>query len=117
MKTYDAGAGTHGTNSAMKSLLQIAARWINRERELISLRNAVGMMSEARRADAYEYDQMCRALRKSQEDSRRLHWLTDDHSSQETREKVQNILSHMSVRSYSGTCIDIDAAMNNVTTN
>lgn len=64
MRTYDTGAGTHGTNPTLRSIKGTLLRWLNRERELISLRNAVGMMSEARKADAAEYDDMVEALRK-----------------------------------------------------
>jgi hypothetical protein len=62
IKTYDAGARTHGSSPTWKSLRDLLRRWIDRERELISLRNAVGMLSEARRADAAEYAQMQEAL-------------------------------------------------------
>jgi len=58
MKTYDSGAATHGTRPYFKSLKGVVVRFFDRERELISLRNAVGMMSEARRRDAKEYDEM-----------------------------------------------------------
>lgn len=72
MKTYDSGASTHGSRPAWRSLKQIARRWVDRERELISLRNAVGMMSEARRADAAEYHEMAAALRQAHD---RIHVL------------------------------------------
>ena len=111
MKTYDTGARTFGMYSGWKSLRQIVSRWLDRERELLSLRNAVGMMSEARRNDAAEYDQMYQALRAARADSRRLHWLTEDHSDPEVRAQCRRILESMAVRSYSGTCLDIDAAM------
>ena len=73
MKTYqEDGAGKHGTRAFWKSLTGIFKRWIDRERELASLRNAVGMMSEARRADAREWHDMAEALRESRAISRRL---------------------------------------------
>ena len=62
MKTYDTGAATHGTRPFFQSLKGIVKRFFDRERELISLRNAVGMMSEARRGDAREYHEMREAL-------------------------------------------------------
>lgn len=59
MQTYDRGAGTPGmTNYPWRVAWKVFRRWIDRERELIALRNAVGMMAEARRADAAEYDEM-----------------------------------------------------------
>lgn len=111
MKTYDTGARTFGSNPTWKSLWRRITRWIDRERELISLRNVVGMMSEARRADAAEYEDMRQALRAALADSRRLRWLTEDHADPEVRAQCRHILESMAVRSYSGTCLDIDAAM------
>lgn len=67
MKTYDEGGSSHGTMSTWRSLKGVLRRWVDRERELISLRNAVGMMSEARRADAAEYHEMVAALRSTRE--------------------------------------------------
>jgi hypothetical protein len=65
MKTYDASAGTHGSRPFLKTVKDAIQRLFDRERELVSLRNVVGMMSEARRADAYEYHQMADALREA----------------------------------------------------
>lgn len=67
MKTYDAGARTYGTAGGWRSIKRIVRRMLDRERELLSLRNAVGMMSEARRADAEEYAAMADALRRARE--------------------------------------------------
>jgi hypothetical protein len=64
MNTYDDGAGTHGSARFWTSLRRLLRRWFDRERELVALRNAVGMMSEARRADAREYHDMVDALRR-----------------------------------------------------
>jgi hypothetical protein len=72
MKTYDDGASTHGMSPTWLSLKQLVRRWIDRERELISLRNAVGMMSESRRGDMEEYDSMADALRRARD---RIHLL------------------------------------------
>jgi len=111
MNTYDMGAGTHGGRSAMRSLWVTIKRCIDRERELISLRNAVGMMSEARRSDAYEYEQMAQAMRNYRADSIRLRWLTKDHADPAARAHCRRILDSMATRSYSGVCIDVDGAM------
>jgi hypothetical protein len=63
MNTYDTGASTHGKAPLWRSLRALIRRWLDRERELVALRNAVGMMAEARRADAREYHDMVDALR------------------------------------------------------
>lgn len=65
MKNYEAGAGTHGGRPFLKSLKDVTKRFFDRERELMSLRSAVGMMSEARKSDAFEYHQMAEALREA----------------------------------------------------
>lgn len=75
MRTYDTKAGTHGTAPFWKSLKALLLRWLDREREIVSLRNAVGMMSEARRADAAEYHQMVDLNRGMREDARRYQLL------------------------------------------
>lgn len=72
MKTYDKGAGSLGAAPTRRSLRQLFKRWIDRERELISLRNAVGMMGEARRADAAEYHAMALTLQSTRERLTRL---------------------------------------------
>jgi hypothetical protein len=72
VRTYDTGARSHGSRPTWKSLKGILRRWIDRERELISLRNAVGMMSEARGLDMEEYDAMSHALRQARD---RIHIL------------------------------------------
>ncbi|MDA8521993.1 hypothetical protein [Acidovorax sp. NCPPB 4044] len=111
MKTYDTGPRTHGSNAAWKSLKGIVARWLDRERELLSLRNAVGMMSEARRADAAEYHAMVAGHEQVRADAQRLRWLTADHASPEVRERVAQILRSIPTRTTSGVRMDIDAAM------
>lgn len=65
MKVYDDGIRPHGSLPTWWSIKQGVVHWFDRERELLSLRNAVGMMSEARRADTAEYHQMADALRKA----------------------------------------------------
>lgn len=62
MKTYDNGAGTHGKVFRWRDLRARICRWFDREREIVTLRNAVGMMAEARRSDAAEYHEMREAL-------------------------------------------------------
>jgi hypothetical protein len=111
MKTYDAQSRTFGVAPFWKSLRGVLQRWIDRERELVSLRNAVGMMSEARRADAAEYHQMVEALRSARNDGRRLQWLAADHSDPETRERVRSICQSIPVRGIGGVRLDIDANM------
>lgn len=110
MRTYDLGPSTHSIRPFFKSLGGILRRWLDRERELVSLRNAVGMMSEARRADAREYAEMQAGNREAWEDAQRFRWLTQDHADPETRERVAQILGSMSTRSLGGARIDIDAA-------
>lgn len=58
MKTYDDGSGTHGKMFRWTDFRARIRRWFDREREIVTLRNAVGMMSEARRSDAAEYHEM-----------------------------------------------------------
>lgn len=111
MKTYDTGAGTHGSRPFWKSLLSIFVRWIDRERELVSLRNAVGMMAEARRADAAEHNEIVELNREMRDDARRLRWLAADHMDEATRERIRSICQSMPTRSISGVRIDIDANM------
>jgi len=91
MKTYDTGAGTFGKTKFWASLKAVASRWLDRERELISLRNTVGMMSEARRSDAAEYHEMVDLIREMRADAVRLRWLADDHADPAVRELVRSI--------------------------
>lgn len=112
MRTYDSGAGTHGSHPFLKSLRGIISRWLDRERELVSLRNAVGMMSEARRADATEYHAMVASIRELRADAMRLRWLCEDHADQVTRDAVENIAANIRTRSLSATRLSIDANMN-----
>lgn len=111
MKTYDTQARTHGQQSFWKALLARLRRAMDRERELISLRNAVGMMSEARRVDAAEYEEMVEGNRAAYADARRLRWLCEDHADPETRERVLSICMGIRTRSIGGVRVDIDAAM------
>lgn len=111
MRTYDNGARSHGGGGFLVSLKATVSRWLDRERELLSLRNAVGMMSEARRADAAEYEAMLEGGREVRADAQRFRWLTDDHPDPAVRERVASILQSMNSRSISGVRIDIDAAM------
>ena len=74
-------------------------------------RNAVGMMSEARRADAAEWHDMREMNREMRADALRLRWLADDHADPETRERVRSICQSLPTRSISGARLDIDAAM------
>jgi len=109
MRTYDTKAGTHGTAPFWKSLKALVVRWLDREREILSLRNAVGMMSEARRGDAAEYHQMVELNREMREDARRLRWLCEDHADPELRERVASICQSIPSRRLGGVRLDIDA--------
>lgn len=111
MQTYDTGASTFGAASFWRSLRETWKRWIDRERELVSLRNAVGMMSEARRADADEWHQMHDLNRELRADALRLRWLCEDHADPEVRERVRSICQSIPARSLSGVRLDIDANM------
>lgn len=111
MNTYDTSAGTHGTNPFWRSLRALVQRWIDRERELVALRNAVGMMAEARRADAAEWHAMYDGSKEARADALRFRWLAEDHADNAVRERVRSILQSMPTRSLSGARIDIDAAM------
>ncbi len=111
MRTYDSGARTHGSHPFLKSLRGIISRWLDRERELVSLRNAVGMMSEARRADATEYHAMVASIGELRADAMRLRWLCEDHADQATRDAVANIAANIRTRSLSATRLSIDANM------
>lgn len=111
MKTYDAGAGTHGSRPFLKSVKDVIRRFFDRERELMSLRNAVGMMSEARRADAVEWHEMYDLNRELRADAMRFRWLTEDHTDAAVRERALSIAASIPTRTISGTRLDIDANM------
>ena len=111
MQTYDSEASTHGAAPFWKSLRAVFRRGLDRERELVSLRNAVGMMSEARRADAAEWQAMRDLNRELRADALRLRWLADDHADPAVRERVRSICQSIPARSISGVRLDIDANM------
>lgn len=108
MNTYDTDARRLNVGTFWRNLRAVLRRWLDRERELVSLRNAVGMMSEARRADAAEWHDMNRELRA---DALRLRWLAEDHADPEVRERVRSICQSIPTRSISGVRLDIDANM------
>ena len=111
MKTYDTDARRLNVGTFWGNLRAVLRRWLDRERELVSLRNAVGMMSEARRADAAEWQDMRDLNREMRADALRLRWLADDHADPEVRERVRSICQSLPTRSISGVRLDIDAAM------
>ena len=111
MKTYDTDARRLNVGTFWGNLRAVLRRWLDRERELVSLRNAVGMMSEARRADAAEYHDMRELNREMRADALRLRWLADDHADSEVRDRVRSICQSLPTRSISGARLDIDAAM------
>lgn len=111
MQTYDNDARRLSAGTFWGNLRAVLRRWLDRERELISLRNAVGMMSEARRADADEWHQMRDLNREMRADAMRLRWLTEDHADPQVRERVRSICQSIPTRSLSGVRIDIDANM------
>lgn len=80
MNTYDNDARRLNTGTFLGNLRAVLRRWLDRERELVSLRNAVGMMSEARRADAAEWHDMRDLNRELRADALRLRWLAEDHA-------------------------------------
>ncbi len=77
MNTYDADARRLNVGTYWGNLRAVLRRWLDRERELVSLRNAVGMMSEARRADAAEWHDMRDLNRELRADALRLRWLAE----------------------------------------
>lgn len=111
MNTYDTDTRRLNVGTFWGNLRAVLRRWLDRERELVSLRNAVGMMSEARRADAAEWHDMREMNREMRADALRLRWLADDHADPETRERVRSICQNLPTRSISGVRLDIDAAM------
>jgi hypothetical protein len=98
-----------------KSFKEVFKRWIDREREIMSLRNVVGMMSEARRADAIEYQQMDEANREMRMDAIRFRWLSQDHAGTngrgELRARVQAISDGICVNQIDVLRKQIDAEM------
>lgn len=109
LRTYDDDARRLNAGTFWRNLRAVLRRWLDRERELISLRNAVGMMSEARRADAEEWHQMRDLNRELRADALRLRWLCEDHADPELRERVRSICQSIPTRSISGVRLDIDA--------
>lgn len=112
MQTYDTDTRRLNVGTFWRNLRAVLRRWLDRERELVSLRNAVGMMSEARRADAAEWHDMCELNRELRADALRLRWLCEDHADQALRERVRSICQSIPTRSISGVRLDIDANMN-----
>ena len=111
MNTYDNDARRLNVGTFWTNLCAVLRRWLDRERELVSLRNAVGMMSEARRADAAEWHDMRNLNRELRADALRLRWLAEDHADPELRERVRSICQSIPTRSLSGVRLDIDANM------
>lgn len=111
MNTYDTDNGRLNVGTFWRNLRAVLRRLVDRERELVSLRNAVGMMSEARRADATEWHEMRALNRELRADALRLRWLAEDHADPEVRERVRSICQSIPTRSISGVRLDIDANM------
>jgi hypothetical protein len=116
MNTYDTDARRLNVGTFWRNLRAVLRRWLDRERELVSLRNAVGMMSEARRGDAAEWHAMAEARRgdaaamgEMRADALRLRWLTADHADPEVRERVRSICQSIPARGIGGARLDIDA--------
>lgn len=109
MRTYDTDSRRLNVGTFLANLRAVLRRWLDRERELVSLRNAVGMMSEARRADAEEWHEMRELNREMRADALRFRWLTEDHADPETRDRVRSICQSIPTRSLAGTRLDIDA--------
>ena len=111
MNTYDTDARRLNVGTFLGNLRAVLRRWLDRERELVSLRNAVGMMSEARRADAAEWHDMRDMNRELRADALRLRWLCEDHADPDVRERVRSICQSIPTRSLGGVRLDIDANM------
>lgn len=111
MNTYDTDTRRLNVGTFWRNLRAVLRRWLDRERELVSLRNAVGMMSEARRADAAEWHDMRDLNRELRADALRLRWLADDHADHEVRERVRSICQSIPTRGLGGVRLDIDAAI------
>lgn len=111
MNTYDTDTRRLNVGTFWGNLRAVLRRWLDRERELVSLRNAVGMMSEARRADAAEWHDMRDLKRELRADALRLRWLADGHADPEVRERVRSICQSIPTRSIRGVRLDIDANM------
>lgn len=111
MKTYDTDPRRLNVGTFWGNLRAVLRRWLNRERELLSLRNAVGMMSEARRCDAAEYHEMRELNQALRADALRLRWLAEDHADPEVRERVRSICQSIPARGIGGVRLDIDAIM------
>lgn len=111
MNTYDTDNRHLCRRTVWRNLRDVLRRFLDRERELVSLRNAVGMMSEARRSDAAEYHEMLELNHEARADARRLRWLADDHADPEVRERVRSICQSIPTRTLSGVRLDIDANM------
>lgn len=111
MNTYDTDNRRLNVGTFWGNLRAVLRRWLDRERELVSLRNAVGMMSEARRADAAEWHDMRYMNHELRADAMRLRWLADEHADPAVRERVRSICQSLPTRSISGVRLDIDAAM------
>jgi hypothetical protein len=111
MNTYDTDNRRVNVGTFWRNLRDVLRRWLDRERELVSLRNAVGMMSEARRADAAEWHDMRELNRELRADALRLRWLAEDHADPEVRARVRSICHSIPTRSLSGVRMDIDANM------
>ena len=88
MNTYDTDTRRLNVGTFWGNLRAVLRRWLDRERELVSLRNAVGMMSEARRADAAEWHDMREMNREMRADALRLRWLADDHADPALRPRL-----------------------------
>lgn len=112
MKTYDTKKTHYGRPFFWRNAREVLRRFFDRERELMALRNAVGMMAEARRADAAEYHDMVELNRSMRDDARRFRWLAEDHADPFLRERVRSICQSIPTRGLGGTRLDIDANMN-----
>lgn len=71
MKDYSQTQNQRPQGSLWKTVKAVFTRWADRERELASLRNVVGMMSEARQSDSREYHEMVDLNRDARADANR----------------------------------------------
>jgi hypothetical protein len=111
MNTYDTDNRRLNVGTFWRNLRAVLRRWLDRERELVSLRNAVGMMSEARIADAAEWHEMRELNREMRADALRFRWLMKPHDHWYVRVCVRNICHQMPTRHIDLVRADIDANM------
>lgn len=108
MKRYNSGFRDMIDFTFIKNMKEVFKRFIDREREFMSLRNMVGMMSEARQSDTIEYEQMRDLYRSMRDDALRFRFITEDHQDSVLRSIIQGILVNMINKSLADARLEID---------